>query len=251
MTCPGESTPRPALREAISETRSTPSPEAREIPPDPLALGFAQPDRCAGPPLVRAGPSARLTARPRPYLQAAPCQLYPRRTMSHTAAGPPLRGRHQECEALDRLLEDVRAGQSRCWCCAARRASARPRCLEYLRGRASGCRLARAAGVESEMELAFAGLHQLCAPMLDHLERLPGPQRDALHVAFGLTHGDRAGSVPGRAGGAQPARRGGRGAAAGLRGRRRAVARPGLRADARVRRAPAARRAGGAGVRGA
>ena len=62
--------------------------------------------------------------------------------------------------------------------------------LEYLLERASGCRIARAAGVESEMELAFAGLHQLCAPMLDRLERLPGPQGDALGTAFGLREGD-------------------------------------------------------------
>ena len=64
--------------------------------------------------------------------------------------------------------------------------------LEYLAGQASGCRIARAAGVQSEMELAFAGLHQLCAPMLDHLERLPPPQRDALRTAFGMS----AGSAP-------------------------------------------------------
>jgi Thioredoxin like C-terminal domain len=50
--------------------------------------------------------------------------------------------------------------------------------LDYLAEHASGCRVARVAGVESEMELAFAGVHQLCAPMLDHLERLPGPQRE-------------------------------------------------------------------------
>ena len=52
--------------------------------------------------------------------------------------------------------------------------------------RAFGCRVARAAGVQSEMELAFAGLHQLCAPMLDHVEGLPAPQRDALRTPFGL-----------------------------------------------------------------
>jgi peroxiredoxin len=61
--------------------------------------------------------------------------------------------------------------------------------LEYLVANASGCRIARAAGVESEMELAFAGVHQLCAPLLSHLERLPGPQRDALGTAFGLSAG--------------------------------------------------------------
>jgi DNA-binding CsgD family transcriptional regulator len=61
--------------------------------------------------------------------------------------------------------------------------------LEYVAERASGCRVVRVAGVESEMELAFAGLHQLCAPMLDGLAALPGPQRDALRVAFGLQDG--------------------------------------------------------------
>ena len=62
--------------------------------------------------------------------------------------------------------------------------------LEYVAERASWCRIVRIAGVESEMELAFAGLHQLCAPMLDGLDGLPGPQRDALRVAFGLHGGD-------------------------------------------------------------
>jgi DNA-binding CsgD family transcriptional regulator len=61
--------------------------------------------------------------------------------------------------------------------------------LEYVVGRADGCHVARATGVQSEMELAFAGLQQLCAPMLDRLERLPAPQRDALGTAFGLTGG--------------------------------------------------------------
>ena len=62
--------------------------------------------------------------------------------------------------------------------------------LEYLMQHASGCTVAGAAGIESEMELAYAGLQQLCAPFLDHLERLPGPQRDALGTAFGLRAGD-------------------------------------------------------------
>jgi DNA-binding CsgD family transcriptional regulator len=61
--------------------------------------------------------------------------------------------------------------------------------LEYVAGRASGCRVARAAGVQSEMELAFSGLGQLCAPMLDRVDRLPEPQRDALRTAFGLAGG--------------------------------------------------------------
>jgi DNA-binding CsgD family transcriptional regulator len=61
--------------------------------------------------------------------------------------------------------------------------------LEYVAGRASGCRVARAAGVQSEMELAFSGLGQLCAPMMDRVDRLPEPQRDALRTAFGLASG--------------------------------------------------------------
>jgi DNA-binding CsgD family transcriptional regulator len=61
--------------------------------------------------------------------------------------------------------------------------------LDYLAGQASRCRVARAAGVQSEMELAFAGLHQLCAPMLDHAESLPAPQREALRTALGLSTG--------------------------------------------------------------
>src|ERR1700685_163539 len=61
--------------------------------------------------------------------------------------------------------------------------------LDYLAGRAAGCRVVRAVGVESEMELAFAGLHQLLASMLDRLDRLPGPQREALRTAFGLSAG--------------------------------------------------------------
>jgi len=61
--------------------------------------------------------------------------------------------------------------------------------LEYAIESASDLRIVRAVGVESEMELAFAGLHQLCAPMLDRFERLPGPQRDALATTFGLNLG--------------------------------------------------------------
>ncbi len=61
--------------------------------------------------------------------------------------------------------------------------------LEYLAGQASGCRVVRTTGVQSEMELAFAALQQLCAPMLDRVERLPVPQRVALRIAFGLSAG--------------------------------------------------------------
>ncbi len=100
-----------------------------------------------------------------------------------------MRGRSSECEALGRLVENVRAGQSQVLVLRGEVGAGKTALLEYLLERASGCCLARAAGVESEMELAFAALHQLCAPFLDRLERLPGPQRDALSTAFSLRNG--------------------------------------------------------------
>jgi DNA-binding CsgD family transcriptional regulator len=110
--------------------------------------------------------------------------------MASRAPRARLRGRHDECAALDRLVEDVRAGQSQVLVLRGEVGVGKTALLEYLQGRASGCRIARAAGVESEMELPFAGLHQLCAPMLHRLEHLPGPQGDALGAAFGLREGD-------------------------------------------------------------
>jgi len=100
-------------------------------------------------------------------------------------------GRGAECDALDRLLADVHAGQSRVLVLRGVAGVGKSALLEYLLGRASGCRTARTAGVESEMELAFAGLYQLCAPFLDRLERLPDPQREALATVFGQTAASR------------------------------------------------------------
>jgi DNA-binding CsgD family transcriptional regulator len=102
---------------------------------------------------------------------------------------PGLLGRRSETATLDQLLEAVRAGESRALAIRGDPGVGKTALLEYVAEHASGCRVARAAGVEGEMELAFAGLHQLCAPMLDRLERLPGPQRDALGAAFGLSAG--------------------------------------------------------------
>src|SRR3954467_5571253 len=101
-----------------------------------------------------------------------------------------LLGRRSECETLDRLVATVRPGHSAVLIVRGEAGVGKSALLAYLTERASGCRIARATGVESEMELPFAGLHQLCAPMLDHLDRLPGPQRDALSTAFGLSAGD-------------------------------------------------------------
>ena len=100
-----------------------------------------------------------------------------------------LTGRRRECDVLDRLIEAVRAGESRALVLRGEPGVGKTALLDYVAGHASGCRVVRAAGVQSEMELAFAGLHQLCAPMLDHLDRLPVPQRDALRTAFGLSAG--------------------------------------------------------------
>jgi DNA-binding CsgD family transcriptional regulator len=111
--------------------------------------------------------------------------------MSSARADPRqvLRGRRDESEALDRLLASVRAGQSQVLVVRGEAGVGKSALLEYLVQSASGCRVARAAGIEYEMELAYAGLHQLCALMLGLRERLPGPQRDALETAFGLTSG--------------------------------------------------------------
>jgi DNA-binding CsgD family transcriptional regulator len=100
-----------------------------------------------------------------------------------------LTGRRAECGVLDRLVAAVRAGESRALVVHGEPGVGKTALLEYLAGQASGCRVARAGGVQSEMELAFAVLHQLCAPMLDRLERLPAPQRDALRTALGLSAG--------------------------------------------------------------
>src|SRR5919112_6529658 len=101
-----------------------------------------------------------------------------------------LQGRRDEREVLDRLLEAVRAGQSRVLIVTGEPGVGKTALLEAAIRSASWFRVIRAGGVESEMELAFAALQQLCAPLLDRLERLPAPQRHALGVAFGLRAGD-------------------------------------------------------------
>jgi len=117
--------------------------------------------------------------------------------MSELQRGSGWRGRRRECDALDRLLADVRAGRSRVLVVRGEAGIGKTALLDHLAAGASGCRVARAAGVESEMELAFAGVHQLCVPLLDRLPRLPEPQREALATAFGLS-ALRAGAAPDR-----------------------------------------------------
>ena len=86
-------------------------------------------------------------------------------------------------------MAGVRAGRSGMLVLRGEAGIGKTALLDYLLERASGCRVARAVGVQADMELAFAGVQQLCGPLLDRLDRLPGPQRDAIGVAFGLTAG--------------------------------------------------------------
>jgi AAA ATPase domain len=90
---------------------------------------------------------------------------------------------------LAALVAAVRAGESRVLVVRGEPGVGKTALLDLLAGQAEGCRVVRVAGMQSEMELAFAGLHQLLAPMLDHLEQLPAPQREALRTVLGLSAG--------------------------------------------------------------
>jgi DNA-binding CsgD family transcriptional regulator len=98
-------------------------------------------------------------------------------------------GRSKEFGELDRLLAEARNGRSGVLVLRGEAGVGKTKLLESIVASASEWRVARTLGVESEAELAFAALHQLCSPSLDWLEQLPAPQRDALGAAFGLTAG--------------------------------------------------------------
>ena len=100
-----------------------------------------------------------------------------------------LRGRRDECATLDRLLDGARDGRSGTLVLRGEAGVGKTALLDYAVDAASDLTVLHASGVESEMELAFAALHQLCGPLLDRLDRLPGPQRDALEITFGLSKG--------------------------------------------------------------
>ena len=103
--------------------------------------------------------------------------------------GLTLRGRRNECAALDGLLQGARAGHSGVLVLRGEAGVGKTALLDYAIGSAGDMLVVQASGVESEMELAFAVLHQLCAPLLDRFEALPAPQRDALEITFGLSEG--------------------------------------------------------------
>lgn len=98
---------------------------------------------------------------------------------------PKVPGRDRECEQLDELLRAVRTGHSRALVIRGEPGIGKTRLLDYLVERAHGYRIARITGVQSEMELVFAGLHQLCAPMSNELGALPAQQRAAVAAALG------------------------------------------------------------------
>jgi DNA-binding CsgD family transcriptional regulator len=113
--------------------------------------------------------------------------------MERSVGGPgqvaSLRGRTSECALLDGVLQGIRQGQSRSLILRGEAGIGKTALLQYVIDSASGMTVVRAVGVESEMELAYASVHQLCAPLLGRLDRLPGPQRQALEVVFGLSAG--------------------------------------------------------------
>jgi DNA-binding CsgD family transcriptional regulator len=116
-----------------------------------------------------------------------------RNTMAESHPAPAgvtgLRGRSAECAALADTVAAVRWGESRTLVLRGDPGVGKTALLDYAAEAAPDLRVVRASGVESEMELPFAALHQLCGPLLDRLERLPPPQRDALRTVFGLSAG--------------------------------------------------------------
>ncbi|MDX6262760.1 MAG: hypothetical protein QOH84_4448, partial [Kribbellaceae bacterium] len=97
--------------------------------------------------------------------------------------------RRSECQQLDELLSNLRSGASQALVISGEAGIGKSALLGYLVAEASTCRVVRVGGVQAEAELAFAGLHQLCAPLLGQLDRIPAPQHDALATAFGLRTG--------------------------------------------------------------
>lgn len=112
--------------------------------------------------------------------------------MPHARRDAKLLGRQSERQVLEALIADVRADRGRVLVVRGEAGVGKSALLEHLAEQASGCQVLRATSVESEMELPYAGLHQLCAPMLPHLAGLPAPQRAALGTAFGLEEGEAA-----------------------------------------------------------
>ncbi|MGZ4288778.1 MAG: AAA family ATPase, partial [Solirubrobacteraceae bacterium] len=110
------------------------------------------------------------------------------------APHPALHGRTRECAVLDALIADIRRSESRALVLRGEAGIGKTALLDYLVASAPDLTVVRSLGIESEMELPYAGLHQLCGTFLDRLGKLPAPQRLALETVFGL----RAGAAPDR-----------------------------------------------------
>ena len=145
----------------------------------PLVMdrAFAGPDRAAS----ATGSPERLTR-----LGTA---LFARRSSRARSGFTLLLGRHNECATVDRLLADARVGSGGALVLRGEPGIGKTALLEYASRSASDLTVIAVGGMESERELPYAALHQLCAPILDRLDRLPGPQRNALAITFGLTRG--------------------------------------------------------------
>jgi hypothetical protein len=109
--------------------------------------------------------------------------------MAIRTPGVQLLGRQREREVLDRVLEAGREGRGGVLAVYGEPGVGKTALLESAIEAGADFRVARTVGVEGEMELAFAALHQLCSPNLDDIDHLPDPQRDALEVALGLSAG--------------------------------------------------------------
>src|ERR1041384_2961023 len=101
-----------------------------------------------------------------------------------------LRGRGNEGRLWDDVISAIGSGESRSLVLGGEAGIGKTALLEYLIASAPDLTVVRAVGVQSDMELAFASLHQLCGPLLDRLEGLPAPQRQAMEIVFGLATGE-------------------------------------------------------------
>jgi DNA-binding CsgD family transcriptional regulator len=152
-------------------------------PLDPSAVSWSPPHAATGSASlsIHRGTARVVT----PTTTVADAIISTARTTSTTR----LQGRSRECRTVDQLVAAARSGRSGALLVHGAPGIGKSALLDHATEAASDFRVARAAGVQSEMELAFAGLHQFCGQMLGRLHRLPGPQRDALSAAFGLTPG--------------------------------------------------------------
>lgn len=141
-------------------------------------------------PVVRGVHGASLDGRTAPRTRVYPCPDHgPYRYRMVAARTPAFTGRARERQALDGALDTVRGGLSAALVLRGEAGIGKTALLRYCARQATGCRLVQLAGVESEMQLPFAALHQLCAPLQGGLAALPEPQSQALRVAFGLAVG--------------------------------------------------------------